>query len=288
MMDISTNPFNQVNMMLSACSNGDHPHPHHHHHHHVQQQEQHPQQQQQQQQEKKPRPQQEQALKCPRCDSINTKFCYYNNYSLSQPRYFCKGCRRYWTHGGSLRNVPVGGGCRKNKRSNSSSSLSLSSSSSSSTSCSPSASTSTSTSSSSSPSSSSTSTITATTTTILPHPPPPPFYDSFLLQNPNPNPDSNPSPSHGFLDILSGSGGNVNASHHNFYFGNVQDMDMVVPFEGGFIPCKSFDGEDNNNNNNNINNNKVLMGLPWQFNNGDVSMGFDYASWHGLINSSLM
>jgi Dof domain, zinc finger len=31
-------------------------------------------------------------------------------------RYFCKGCRRYWTQGGSLRNVPVGGGCRKNKR----------------------------------------------------------------------------------------------------------------------------------------------------------------------------
>ncbi|XP_072983114.1 dof zinc finger protein DOF5.6-like [Typha latifolia] len=62
------------------------------------------------------RPQQEQALKCPRCDSTHTKFCYYNNYSLSQPRYFCKTCRRYWTKGGSLRNVPVGGGCRKNKR----------------------------------------------------------------------------------------------------------------------------------------------------------------------------
>ncbi|XP_065879585.1 dof zinc finger protein DOF1.6-like [Euphorbia lathyris] len=54
--------------------------------------------------------------KCPRCESVNTKFCYYNNYSLSQPRYFCKTCRRYWTHGGTLRNVPVGGGCRKGKR----------------------------------------------------------------------------------------------------------------------------------------------------------------------------
>ena len=53
---------------------------------------------------------------CPRCGSSNTKFCYYNNYSLTQPRYFCKGCRRYWTKGGSLRNVPVGGGCRKNRR----------------------------------------------------------------------------------------------------------------------------------------------------------------------------
>ncbi|RDX62042.1 Dof zinc finger protein DOF5.3, partial [Mucuna pruriens] len=68
------------------------------------------------QQEKKPRPNPEQALKCPRCDSTSTKFCYYNNYSLSQPRYFCKSCRRYWTKGGTLRNVPVGGGCRKNNK----------------------------------------------------------------------------------------------------------------------------------------------------------------------------
>lgn len=56
------------------------------------------------------------TLKCPRCDSSNTKFCYYNNYSQTQPRHFCKSCRRYWTQGGTLRNVPVGGGCRKNKR----------------------------------------------------------------------------------------------------------------------------------------------------------------------------
>lgn len=71
--------------------------------------------------ERKTRPQKESA-NCPRCNSTNTKFCYYNNYSLSQPRYFCKTCRRYWTEGGSLRNVPVGGGSRKNKRSSSSSS----------------------------------------------------------------------------------------------------------------------------------------------------------------------
>ncbi|KAI3784341.1 hypothetical protein L1987_43439 [Smallanthus sonchifolius] len=64
----------------------------------------------------------EQTPNCPRCDSPNTKFCYYNNYSLTQPRHFCKTCRRYWTHGGALRNVPIGGGCRKKKpRSNSSS-----------------------------------------------------------------------------------------------------------------------------------------------------------------------
>lgn len=66
--------------------------------------------------ERRIKPQTEQPLKCPRCDSANTKFCYYNNYNLSQPRHFCKTCRRYWTKGGALRNVPVGGGCRKNKR----------------------------------------------------------------------------------------------------------------------------------------------------------------------------
>ncbi|OAY81455.1 Dof zinc finger protein DOF5.4 [Ananas comosus] len=54
-------------------------------------------------------------LRCPRCDSSNTKFCYYNNYNLTQPRHFCKTCRRYWTKGGALRNVPIGGGCRKAK-----------------------------------------------------------------------------------------------------------------------------------------------------------------------------
>ncbi|KAK7382628.1 hypothetical protein VNO80_01577 [Phaseolus coccineus] len=62
-------------------------------------------------------PMPEVALKCPRCESTNTKFCYFNNYSLSQPRHFCKTCRRYWTRGGALRSVPVGGGCRRNKRS---------------------------------------------------------------------------------------------------------------------------------------------------------------------------
>ncbi|CAN8254521.1 unnamed protein product [Cochlearia groenlandica] len=61
----------------------------------------------------------EASLKCPRCDSTNTKFCYFNNYNLTQPRHFCKACRRYWTRGGALRNVPVGGGFRRNKRSKS-------------------------------------------------------------------------------------------------------------------------------------------------------------------------
>ncbi|KAL0643894.1 hypothetical protein Bca4012_042184 [Brassica carinata] len=72
--------------------------------------------------EKKARPEKYHALNCPRCNSLNTKFCYYNNYSLTQPRYFCKDCKRYWTQGGSLRNIPIGGGVRKNKRSSSSSS----------------------------------------------------------------------------------------------------------------------------------------------------------------------
>ncbi|KAF8388853.1 hypothetical protein HHK36_025533 [Tetracentron sinense] len=71
-------------------------------------------------------------LRCPRCDSTNTKFCYYNNYNLSQPRHFCKNCRRYWTKGGALRNIPVGGGSRKNAKRLSNSKRSSSSSSSSS------------------------------------------------------------------------------------------------------------------------------------------------------------
>lgn len=52
---------------------------------------------------------------CPRCGSDDTKFCYYNNYNIKQPRYYCKGCQRYWTAGGALRDVPVGAGRRKNK-----------------------------------------------------------------------------------------------------------------------------------------------------------------------------
>ncbi|KAL6227279.1 PREDICTED: dof zinc finger protein DOF3.4 [Fragaria vesca subsp. vesca] len=62
-----------------------------------------------------PPPEQE-HLPCPRCESTNTKFCYYNNYNFSQPRHFCKSCRRYWTHGGTLRDIPVGGGSRKNAK----------------------------------------------------------------------------------------------------------------------------------------------------------------------------
>ncbi|KAL3820295.1 hypothetical protein ACJIZ3_006200 [Penstemon smallii] len=54
-------------------------------------------------------------IPCPRCKSMETKFCYFNNYNVNQPRHFCKGCQRYWTAGGALRNVPVGAGRRKTK-----------------------------------------------------------------------------------------------------------------------------------------------------------------------------
>ncbi|KAF3326372.1 cyclic dof factor 2 [Carex littledalei] len=54
-------------------------------------------------------------IPCPRCHSMDTKFCYFNNYNVNQPRYFCKNCQRYWTAGGSMRNVPVGAGRRKSK-----------------------------------------------------------------------------------------------------------------------------------------------------------------------------
>ncbi|CAN6371816.1 unnamed protein product [Urochloa humidicola] len=78
--------------------------------------------------EHKPRPQQDKGLKCPRCPSTNTKFCYYNNNSVAQPRFFCKACRRYWTVGGTQRNIPVGGSCRKNTQGNKAAASSVSSS----------------------------------------------------------------------------------------------------------------------------------------------------------------
>ncbi|XP_055804995.1 cyclic dof factor 4-like [Solanum dulcamara] len=62
-------------------------------------------------QEKRP----DKIIPCPRCKSMETKFCYFNNYNVNQPRHFCKGCQRYWTAGGALRNVPVGAGRRKAK-----------------------------------------------------------------------------------------------------------------------------------------------------------------------------
>lgn len=57
-----------------------------------------------------------QPLPCPRCNSTKTKFCYFNNYNVNQPRHFCKSCHRYWTAGGKVRNVSQSGR-RKNKAS---------------------------------------------------------------------------------------------------------------------------------------------------------------------------
>ncbi|CAH2042267.1 unnamed protein product [Thlaspi arvense] len=65
----------------------------------------------------KPLKKPDKILPCPRCNSMDTKFCYYNNYNINQPRHFCKSCQRYWTAGGTMRNVPVGAGRRKNKNS---------------------------------------------------------------------------------------------------------------------------------------------------------------------------
>ncbi|XP_010483955.1 PREDICTED: cyclic dof factor 1-like [Camelina sativa] len=60
-------------------------------------------------------------LPCPRCNSMETKFCYYNNYNVNQPRHFCKACQRYWTSGGTMRSVPIGAGRRKSKNNSTSS-----------------------------------------------------------------------------------------------------------------------------------------------------------------------
>ncbi|MCO5570163.1 hypothetical protein L7F22_023880 [Adiantum nelumboides] len=56
-------------------------------------------------------------IPCPRCQSLDTKFCYFNNYNVNQPRHFCKNCQRYWTAVGTLWNVPVGARRHKNKHS---------------------------------------------------------------------------------------------------------------------------------------------------------------------------
>nr|GLL16659.1 dof zinc finger protein DOF5.6-like [Ipomoea trifida] len=54
---------------------------------------------------------------CPRCQSNDTKFSYFNNYKVNQPRYYCRTCKRYWTHGGTQQDIPKGGRSHKGKRS---------------------------------------------------------------------------------------------------------------------------------------------------------------------------
>nr|GME08538.1 dof zinc finger protein DOF4.5-like [Ipomoea batatas]GME16380.1 dof zinc finger protein DOF4.5-like [Ipomoea batatas] len=54
---------------------------------------------------------------CPRCHSDDTKFCYFNNYNMNQPRYYCRACKRHWTHGGIQRDIPIGGKSNKGRKS---------------------------------------------------------------------------------------------------------------------------------------------------------------------------
>ncbi|KAJ3699482.1 hypothetical protein LUZ61_003187 [Rhynchospora tenuis] len=222
-----------------------------------------------QQLEKKPRPQPDHALKCPRCDSTNTKFCYYNNYSLSQPRYFCKGCRRYWTKGGSLRNVPVGGGSRKNKKLSSNSNANF---------------------------------------LKKPHDinnPPfasdPSYHDlnlayarlhgsGLMLGNPNPN----PNPSYGMFEslypngIMQGlcglgpqEGYNIGGFGHSAIGSLVDSSVTTTTFQGS--SCKSFEGEDR----------KGFTGIDqWQLTGDGLNIGMDFGkenfSGYGMINKSLI
>lgn len=53
---------------------------------------------------------------CARCGSEKTRFCYYNNGLPTQPRHYCRSCQRYWTEGGTQRNLPKGSGRRRVER----------------------------------------------------------------------------------------------------------------------------------------------------------------------------
>lgn len=61
-------------------------------------------------------------IRCPRCDSPDTRFRYFNNNSLTQPRHYCRTCKRQWTIGGRLRLIPIGGNNRNGTRTKASSS----------------------------------------------------------------------------------------------------------------------------------------------------------------------
>ncbi|XWS73751.1 hypothetical protein CRYUN_Cryun02cG0155400 [Craigia yunnanensis] len=274
------------------------------------------------QQERKPRPQPEQAVKCPRCDSTNTKFCYYNNYSLSQPRYFCKSCKRYWTKGGTLRNVPVGGGCRKNKRSSSSSSKRSQDQS-----------------------------LTPNSNPLASHLPPLSYdtndlslafamlqkqssgqigfddHDLSNLGNPtntycdilgNPSHNSSSAASPTFLDAFRSSFlGNQN-NFQNFYYGfgneNMGEVEngggsgeMMLPYNINNVEMSNATTTTSSVTvttmkqelcNGRESENRILWGLPWQLNGdgnnmGDLDSGRESwnglnSSWHGLLKSPLM
>lgn len=61
-------------------------------------------------------------LLCPRCSSLDTRFRYFNNNSHTQPRHYCRTCKRQWTVGGKLRHIPIGGSTRNGKPTKASSS----------------------------------------------------------------------------------------------------------------------------------------------------------------------
>ncbi|EPS59263.1 hypothetical protein M569_15545, partial [Genlisea aurea] len=58
-------------------------------------------------------------LQCPRCGSLDTKFRYFNNHNFAQPRHYCRTCKRQWTAGGNLRNIPAGGKTKQTEASSS-------------------------------------------------------------------------------------------------------------------------------------------------------------------------
>ncbi|KGN47291.1 dof zinc finger protein DOF5.3 [Cucumis sativus] len=239
-----------------------------------------------QQDNRKPmRPQPEQALRCPRCDSTNTKFCYYNNYSLSQPRYFCKSCRRYWTKGGTLRNVPVGGGCRKNKRPSPS------------------------TSSSSSPSSKRTHDQAANSGRLMltdAHLPSLAFESTDLslafakLQHQSNGQMGLFDTTHNsFQNLYSGFGTGSSGEVENGGFPHFEHYNSSGVASTATATAMKQEMACNGDQNN-----MVLLGFPWQFNNngdgnymGDLDAGRESwnfngngigSSWHGLLNSPLV
>ncbi|XP_058762465.1 dof zinc finger protein DOF2.1-like [Vicia villosa] len=266
-------------------------------------------------QDKKAKPQPE-ALKCPRCDSSNTKFCYYNNYSLSQPRYFCKSCRRYWTKGGTLRNVPVGGGCRKNKRSSSSASRRIQDQAfvniPDAVNCFPSL-------------GYDSNDLTLALARLhkgqlgFDH-----EHDFSILGNQaNSNINTNTScavlnnhgmnhlsNNHSFFEALMGSQNNVYYGYGNRDMGEVDNGngnvsgEMMLPYDHEMsiattqaVTVTTMKQEICNVREQNEN--RVLLGFPWQFNNGDSNMAeIDHSGragwngltspWHGLFNSPLM
>ncbi|XP_024523888.1 dof zinc finger protein DOF3.1-like [Selaginella moellendorffii] len=61
------------------------------------------------------------VYQCPRCQSYNTRFDYYNNEKRDQPRFACRACKKQWTQGGKIRAASSGGRKRKGKASSSSS-----------------------------------------------------------------------------------------------------------------------------------------------------------------------